>query len=210
YRLYDEADIGKLQQILLFRELEFPLKEISKIVNDPDFDRNKALEKQIALLEMHKDHLTELISFARELQTKGDALMEDFKAFDKSKIEEYAAAAKREWGDTPEYSAYKEKADGRSEKTEIRLSRQMMDIFAAFGEMRSQDPANEAVQELVQKLQDFITEHYYHCSNNMLCHLGNLYAAGGEFTENIDQAGGSGTAAFVQRAIQIYNKHAPN
>ena len=50
YRLYDDADLERLQHILLFRELEFPLKDIKMIVNSPDFDRSKALEQQIELL----------------------------------------------------------------------------------------------------------------------------------------------------------------
>ena len=46
YRLYDEADLEILQQILLFRELEFPLKDIRKIIRSPGFDRSKALDEQ--------------------------------------------------------------------------------------------------------------------------------------------------------------------
>ena len=49
YRLYDDSSLERLQQILLFRELEFPLKEIRGILNAPNFDRNKALEQQIEL-----------------------------------------------------------------------------------------------------------------------------------------------------------------
>ena len=57
YRLYDDAAMERLQQILLFRELEFPLKEIKEIVTRPDFDKQKALEQQIELLTMKKEHL---------------------------------------------------------------------------------------------------------------------------------------------------------
>lgn len=61
YRLYDDADLEKLQQILLFRELEFPLKEIQRIISRPNFDKNKALEQQITLLELKKERLVNLI-----------------------------------------------------------------------------------------------------------------------------------------------------
>lgn len=50
YRLYDDAALETLQQILLFRELEFPLKDIRRIIQSPSFDREKALEQQIELL----------------------------------------------------------------------------------------------------------------------------------------------------------------
>ena len=71
YRLYDDAALEILQQILLFRELEFPLKQISQIIHAPDFDRNKALEQQITMLQLKKEHLENLILFARGIQLIG-------------------------------------------------------------------------------------------------------------------------------------------
>ena len=68
YRLYDDTALETLQQILLFRELEFPLKEIKEIISRPDFDRKMALEQQIKLLTMKKERLENLIGFAREIQ----------------------------------------------------------------------------------------------------------------------------------------------
>ena len=68
YRLYDETQLERLQQILLFRELEFPLKEIKKILDSDGFDRKKALEQQIELLTLKKEHLENLITFAREIK----------------------------------------------------------------------------------------------------------------------------------------------
>lgn len=47
YRLYDDAALERLQQILLFRELEFPLKDIKDIVTRSDFDKRLALDQQI-------------------------------------------------------------------------------------------------------------------------------------------------------------------
>ena len=71
YRLYDDATLETLQQILLFRELEFPLKQISQIIHAPDFDRNRALEQQITMLQLKKEHLENLILFARGIQLTG-------------------------------------------------------------------------------------------------------------------------------------------
>lgn len=61
YRLYDDTSLERLQQILLFKELEFPLKEIKKIIDAPNFDRNKALEQQIELLTMKRSILKILL-----------------------------------------------------------------------------------------------------------------------------------------------------
>ena len=69
------------------------------------------------------------------------------------------------------------------------MSSQLMDIVAAFGGMQSKDPADSEVQAQVKKLQEFITEHYYNCSKAILNQLGQMYGAGGRFTENINAAG---------------------
>ncbi|MDE7259143.1 MAG: MerR family transcriptional regulator, partial [Lachnospiraceae bacterium] len=135
YRLYDDTALEKLQQILLFRELEFPLKEIKEIVSRPDFDRNKALEQQIALLTMKKEHLEDLIGFAREIQAKGVKRM-DFSVFDTHKIDEYAKQAKEQWGKTAAYREYEQKAAGRSKEETQVVMEKLMQIFADFGKMK--------------------------------------------------------------------------
>ena len=71
YRLYDDAALERLQQILLFRELEFPLKDIAAILDSPNFDRGRALEQQIMLLELRREHLDRLLAMARDIQEKG-------------------------------------------------------------------------------------------------------------------------------------------
>lgn len=203
YRLYDDTALEKLQQILLFRELEFPLKDIKVIMDSPDFDRSKALEQQITLLTLKKEHLENLICLARGIKMNGVKKM-DFSAFDTSKMDEYAAQAKASWGNTPEYHEYEEKAKGRTKQEEQDIGKNMMQIFTEFGAMLDLQPDSEKVQAQVKKLQDYITENFYTCSNDILHSLGNMYAGGGDFTTNIDNAGGTGTAEFVSRAIKIY------
>ena len=65
YRLSSNADMERLQQVLLFRELEFPLSEIRKIMRAPGYDRTDALQKQIEMLTLKKEHPENLITFAR-------------------------------------------------------------------------------------------------------------------------------------------------
>ena len=64
YRLYDDTALERLQQILLFRELEFSLKEIQSILQSPDFDRDRALDQQICLLTLKKEHMSNGSMFA--------------------------------------------------------------------------------------------------------------------------------------------------
>ena len=70
--------------------------------------------------------------------------------------------------------------------------------------MKEMDPADERVQALVAELQAYITKYYYTCTKEILQGLGQMYSGGGSMTENIDKAGGAGTAEFADQAIQIY------
>ena len=70
--------------------------------------------------------------------------------------------------------------------------------------MLGKEPGEEDVQQQVKKLQDYITEHFYTCTGQILAYLGKMYNGGGSMTENIDAAGGAGTADFVAEAIKIY------
>lgn len=130
----------------------------------------------------------------------------DFSAFDKSKMDNYAKQAKAQWGHTDAYKEYEEKSKGRSAEKDNALGAGMMQIFAEFGQIRTTDPKSPEAQSLVKKLQNYITEHFYHCTNEILASLGQMYACGGEFTENIDKAGGEGTAQFAADAIREYCK----
>ncbi len=201
YRLYDDAALETLQQILLFRELEFPLKDIGRMIRSPSFDRRIALEQQIELLRLKIEHLQNLIDLARGIQTTGVKTRMDFSAFDTKKLDEYAAQAKATWGTTPAYREFERKAKDRALSESRNLNDQMMGIFAEFGALKDQDPASGPVQALVEKLCAFITEHFYTCTPQILSGLGQMYAAGGEMTENIDRSGGEGTGAFVNEAI---------
>lgn len=79
-----------------------------------------------------------------------------------------------------------------------------MHIFAEFGRIKEQSPDGKEAVGLAKKLQDFITDNFYTCTNEILQGLGKMYAEGGDFTANIDKAGGEGTAEFANKAIQAY------
>ena len=206
YRLYDEDSLVRLQSILLFRELQFPLKDIGAILDSPTFDRNRALDQQIRLLELQKEHIENLIDLAKGMKLVGVKPMADFKAFDTKKIDEYAREAKASWGTTPEWKEYEQKAKGRTKEQTAAISEGMMDIFRAFGTIRDTDPASAEAQALVSRLQGYITEHFYTCSDGILLSLSKMYGGGGSMTENIDKVGGPGTGAFAEQAIAVHCK----
>lgn len=207
YRLYDDATLEKLQQIMLYRELEFPLKDIKEIMESSDFDRNQALQQQIEMLTLKKEHLENLIQFARGIKALGVRYM-DFTVFDTKKLNEYAEEAKKKWGNTDAYKEYEEKTKGKSKTQQNQMGANLMELFVEFGDMvkTGAKPTDEAVQAQVKKLQDYITDHFYTCTNEILSGLGKMYAGGGDFTTNIDKAGGEGTSVFVNQAIEAYCK----
>lgn len=201
YRLYDDMALSRLQSILLFRELQFPLKEIKSILDSPNFDPAEALSQQIKLLELQRKRLGELISFACEIQERGIEKM-NFQAFDKSQLEQYKAEARAKWGDTKEYREFEQKQKSRPD-TEKAVG-QLMEMFSELGALKHLPPDDQAVQEKIGALQRYITDHFYTCTDEVLKGLGQMYVDDERFTKNIDKAGGEGTAAFAKRAIDLY------
>ena len=203
YRLYGDDELKRLHNILMFRELQFPLKQIKAILDSSDFDQKEALAQQIKLLELQLEHTQELISFARRLQEEGVKEM-DFKAFDKKEIEQYEQEIRERWGGTESYDEYQQKVKGRTDKEQEEIGSQLMLLFAEIGKLRRDSPTGQLVQEKVAGIQKFITEHYYHCTDEILRGLGKLYVCDERMKQNIDKAGGDGTAEFVSQAIAAY------
>ncbi|MGN1316057.1 MAG: MerR family transcriptional regulator [Acutalibacteraceae bacterium] len=195
YRLYDDTALRRLHSILLFRELQFPLKEIKAILDSPDFDTETALNEQIELLELQKKRLDKIINSAREILNKGVNNM-NFSSFDKTELERYSAEAKEKWGHTDAYKEYEQKHSDPADKTD-----EFMQIFAEIGEIKHLSPECEEAQRLIKKLQNFITDNYYTCTDEILKGLGQMYVSDERFKANIDKAGGIGTAEFTSKAI---------
>ena len=177
YRLYNDTALERLQQILLFKELEFPLKEIKKIIDAPNFDKNKALEQQIELLSLKKEHLENLITFARNIKLKGVNKM-DFTAFDTKKIDEYTNRAKEQWGQTDAYKEFEDKTFCRTKSEEISIAKDFMSLFVEMGKMKNLNPADAEVQLQVKKIQDYITKNFYSCTKEIFSSLGEMYGCG--------------------------------
>ena len=164
------------------------------------------MEQQIELLKLKKEHIENLIDLAKGIKALGvkEMTREGFEAFDTRKIDEYAKQAKATWGTTDAYKEYEQKSKDWTNADRADIHKQLMDIFREFGKIRERDPGSPEAQALVKKLQDFITKKMYTCTNDILSGLGRMYGGGGDFTTNIDDAGGEGTAQFASDAIQIY------
>ena len=208
YRWYGEAEIAKMQQILFFRELDFSLKDTAAILSDPNYDRQQALIRQRELLTMKRDRLNGLLHLLEE-ELKGETTMR-FREFDTSKLDalrdQYAAEVKERWGETAAYRESEARAAKYTKEDLASQNREMQAIFARFAALRGTVPGSTEAQALVQEWQQYITDHYYTCTKEILAGLGQMYTADGRFRENLDQHG-EGTADFMSRAIAIYCKH---
>ena len=203
YRLYDETALEKLYMILVFRELGLSLKEIAGILNAPDYDRNRCLERQIKLMQERVGKLQDRIALAKGMLILGVKYM-NFEGFDPKKMDEYSVQAKALYGKTDAYKEFEQKSKNRTAQQEKDLGEQVMDLFAKLGKMRPCDPGCEEALAWAKELQGFFTEHFYTCTPQILGSLAESYAGGGSMTENIDKVGGAGTGAFAKEVIDLY------
>ena len=205
YRVYDAAALETLQQILFFRELDFPLREIRALMETPGYDRRRALEGHRALLLEKKKRIEGLIALAdRSLKGENDM---SFQEFDNGSLADmrakYAAEVRERWGGTVAYREEQEKTAGYGEEKWSAVGGQVEEIMEAFAALRGEGPESAAAQALVRRWQAYITEHFYHCTDEILAGLGAMYVEDRRFTDNIDRHG-PGTAAFMAEAIGAY------
>ncbi len=204
YRFYDECCLERMQEILFYRELDFPLKEIQTILSSPEYDKNTALKGQKRLLMLKKERLERLIS-ALDDAMKGEKIT--MNAFDNSEFEvqreKYAAESRKKWGETAAYKEFSEKNHTKEQQNEAFLG--MENLISEFAECKigGASPDCEKAQALVKKWQDFITENFYTCTKEILSGLGEMYAADNRFAANIDRHD-DGTAEFMRDAIRVY------
>lgn len=201
YRLYDDAALARLQTVLLFRELAFPLAEIRTILDSPGFDLKEALKDHIALLKLQKERLDGLIVLADTMMNKGVNTL-NFKAFDNKKAEELSKEVKEKWGNTAAYREFAEKDAAKEPGSRQSDTDALMEQFVRFGSLKNLSPDSPEVTGQVKALQQFITDRFYTCTDEILAGLGEMYVADERFRNNIDRAGGEGTAEFVACAIR--------
>lgn len=207
YRYYDDAAVERLWQILFYRELDFPLQKIAQILSSPAFDRNRALMEHHSLLLQKRERLNRLIELVSNAM-KGETTME-FKPFDTSEIDalrdQYAEEAKARWGNTDAYRESEMRAAKWTKDDIARFQRESGEIFSAFAALVGTDPADTRVQALVSRWQAHISANYYHCTDEALSCLGQMYVDDERFAKNIDKFG-VGAAKLMSDAIAVYCK----
>lgn len=117
----------------------------------------------------------------------------------------YAEEAKHRWGDTDAYKEFERKTADCSEEKRNDVNSGMNAIIAEFADAfkNGLSPESETSQSLVKKLQTYITDNYYTCTDDILNGLGQMYVADDRFRTNIDK-NLNGTAKYMSEAINLY------
>ena len=207
YRFYDRTALERMQEILFYRELDFPLKSICEILSSPDYDKQKALSEQKKLLILKKERLERIIS-AIDNAEESEAIMKALNNNDyEAARKQYESEAKERWGKTEAYKEHTEKTKDYSKDKWQSVTDGLDSIFGEFAECMKggSTPDSEAAKALAEKLQKYITDNFYTCTNEILLGLGQMYVCDERFTQNIDKHG-VGTAEFVNKAIIEYCK----
>ncbi|GGC98700.1 MerR family transcriptional regulator [Thalassobacillus devorans] len=201
YRVYSDANLETLQQILFFKEVDFPLKRIKATLEDPSFNREEALEMHRKMLLEKRRRLDQVINTVEKTlqHWKGDIGMtaeDKFKGFDFSH-NPYELEARERWGDKAVDEAH-EKAKGMSEAKQEELN----ELYRGLAAIRDKDPASNEAQETIAKWYVFLNEIGSY-SLEAFKGLGQMYIVDERFTKNIDQFG-DGLAQFMADAMAVY------
>ncbi|MFN2195450.1 MAG: MerR family transcriptional regulator [Anaerolineales bacterium] len=206
YRYYDQGNLLQLQQILFFRELDVPLKEIQHFVSRPDFNLLSALEQHQAALQRRAKRLDQLLAtVTRTIKTiKGEASMtakEYFEGFDETRYED---EVRERWGDTPQYAESQKKwaSYSKEQKEAIkaeggRLTRQMV------GQSPDTSPDDPQVQAAIGEYYAYLNQYFYTCDVEFLRSLSDMWVADPRFAANYERVRAGG-AEFVRQAVHLY------
>lgn len=207
YRLYADADLLRLQQVLIQRELGFSLDEIKRALDDPGFDQRQALVEQRRRLAQKAHALGEMLRAVDAAlavvghDPQGDAMetKELFGGFDPSR---YEAEVEQRWGG-PALEESKRRVKGYTDADWKRQQAEQGAIYAdaAAAMHRGIDPTATAAMDIAERHRLSIDRWFYPCGKPMHAGLADMYEADERFRAAIDKAGG-GLTTFLAAAIR--------
>ncbi len=205
YRLYDEGDLERLQQVLFFRELGFALEDIARALADPKFDRKKALREQrerLAADVTKAQALLALIDRTLSNIERGDTMeaKDMFDGFDPSKYEE---EAKDKWGKTEAYAESQRRMKGYSKEDLAKVKAEASAIVEEFSRVMGEGvpPTDARAMDVAGRHRQHIGRWFYACSPEMHAGLGAMYVADERFAANYEKHR-AGLAQFVRDAMR--------
>lgn len=210
YRLYDDDDLDRLHQVLLYRGLGFTLDDVAAVLDDRSVPATEHLRRQLALLEERIDELEDMrLAVRKQLEARSMNLRitreEQFEIFGPdyaSKHESYAAEAQERWGDTDAWKQSQARTSQYTKEDWQRLKAETDELNSRIGEAFTSgvDPTSERAMDLAEEHRQQITGAYYDCSLEIHRGLGEMYVADPRFTATYD-AVATGLAPWLRDAI---------
>ncbi len=209
YRFYDQNSLLRLQQVLFFRELDVPLKEIQSILDQPDFNPFQALQQHHRTITNRVKRLNKLLTTIEKtmFSLQGDNKMEDqeyFEGFDETQYEE---EARERWGNTSHYRESQKKwaSYTREQKEDIKKEGGRIAIRMVTEDPDAK-PDDPEVQTAVGDYYNYLNKYFYTCEVSFLRGLADMWVQDPRFAINYERIR-EGGAAFVRDAVQIYCDH---
>ncbi|MFI9247299.1 MerR family transcriptional regulator [Streptomyces sp. NPDC053086] len=207
HRRYNDTDLDRLQQILFYRELGFPLDEVAALLDDPDADPRAHLRRQHELLTARIEKLQKMaaaVEHAMEARTMGINLTpeEKFEVFGDFDPDRYADEVEERWGDTEAYRQSQRRTASYTKEDWKRINGEMDAIHHRMAALLGDGvPAvSEAAMDVAEEHRRFITRAYYDCGHEMHACLGEMYVADERFTATYE-AVRPGLAVYMRDAI---------
>lgn len=206
YRYYNRDSLLRLQQILFFRELGVPLKEIYRMINHPDFKLVEALEKHQSSLKIRVKRVNAMITTINntieEIQGEREMTEKDyFNGFDMALYED---EVKERWENTPRYAESRKKwaRYSKEQKESVKAEGRRI-VSQMVGSDANISPDTPEVQEAVGEYHTYINKYFYACDIASLRGLADMWMEDDRFSANFEEVR-EGGAEFVREAVHIF------
>ncbi|WP_320776517.1 MerR family transcriptional regulator [Streptomyces sp. CRN 30] len=207
HRRYTDADLDRLQRILFYRELGFPLDEVAVLLDDPDADQRAHLRRQHALLTARIEKLQRMaaaVEHAMEARRMGIELTpeERFEVFGEHDPEQYQEEVRERWGDTDAYRESQRRTAAYTKEDWKRVGERFDGVHARVAGLMAEGAAPDSTEAMdaAEEHRQVITGSYYACGHEMHTGLGEMYVADPRFTATYD-AIRPGLARYLRDAI---------
>jgi DNA-binding transcriptional MerR regulator len=209
YRLYSDADLARLHEILVYRELGFTLDAIAQVMSEPPAERRASLLAQRERLIAQK-HRTEAVLRALDIVLTGDTAMPTetrYEGIDQFDHAQYEDEARERWGDTPAYAESQRRVKSYTKDDWAAIKAEGGAVLADFAALFATGAAADstAAMDVAERARLHIDRWFYPCARAMHAQLGEMYVADPRFTAFYDAAA-PGLAVFVRDAIQANAK----
>jgi DNA-binding transcriptional MerR regulator len=208
YRRYTPSDLDRLHQVLVYRELGFPLEEIATLLDDPAADPLAHLRRQLALLRDRLDRTRAMVAAVEkemEAHTMGISLTpeERFEVFGEHDPSQYDAEVEERWGETDAYRESRRRTSSYTKEDWLRIKAEGADVERRFAEaLRSGVAADsEQAMDVAEEHRQHISRWFYDCPPEMHAGLGRMYVEDERFTAHYEQIA-PGLAQYVSTAVQ--------